>query len=100
MKRYGEEEKAWLVEEWKASGKSKWAFAGELGLCYQTFSKWTQERAIGQNFVEVGAKVEEERPARGDRTGYALVVQQGNILVHLPAGITAKDLAVVVQGLR
>jgi transposase-like protein len=100
MKRYSKEEKAWLVEEWETSGKSKWAFARELGLQYQTFSKWTREPAVGQNFVEVGAKLEEEGLAREERTGCALVVEHGAFLVHLPAGSTAQDLAVVVQALR
>jgi hypothetical protein len=36
MKRHSEGDKAWLAQEWKKSGKSKWAFARELGLCYQT----------------------------------------------------------------
>jgi hypothetical protein len=76
------------VQEWEASGKSKWAFARELGLPYQTFRKWTSVREDGQNFVEVGMKVEEEGAGGGQRTGSALVVEQGNILVHLPAGIT------------
>jgi transposase-like protein len=47
MKRYSEADKAWLAQEWEASGKSKWAFARELGLCYQTFSKWTRESKGG-----------------------------------------------------
>jgi hypothetical protein len=35
MKRHSEADKAWLVQEWEQSGKSKWAFAKELGLHYQ-----------------------------------------------------------------
>jgi hypothetical protein len=50
MKRYSEAHKAWFVQKWEASGKSKWAFARELGLYYQTFSKWTSEPAVEQNF--------------------------------------------------
>jgi transposase-like protein len=97
MKRYSEEDKAWLAQEWEASGKSKWAFARELGLCYQTFSKWTREPKGGQNFVEVGGTLKEQE---GQRTGCALVVEHGTFRVHLPAGITPQDLAVVVQALR
>jgi transposase-like protein len=99
MKRYSEEDKAWLLQEWTASGKSKWVFARELGLSYQTFSKWTKGGEKEQNFVEVGMKLEKEGAESG-RTGSALVVEQGNIRVHLPAGITPQDLAVVVQALR
>jgi transposase-like protein len=100
MKRYSEEDKAWLVQEWTASGKSKWAFARELGLPYQTFSKWTRKEEKEQNFVEVGKKLEAEGAEAGQRTGSALVVEHGAFRVHLPAGITPQDLAVVVQALR
>jgi hypothetical protein len=88
------------MQEWMASGKSKWAFARELGLHYQTFSKWTRKGGGEQNFVEIGMKSEEEAPESGQRTGSALVVEQGSLRVHLPAGITPADLAVVVQALR
>jgi transposase-like protein len=100
MKRYSEEDKAWLVQEWEKSGKSRWAFARELGLHYQTFRKWTSEPADRQNFVEIGKKLEEEAAEAGQRTGCALVVEHGAFLVHLPAGSTPQDLAVVVQALR
>jgi transposase-like protein len=100
MKRYSEADKAWLVQEWETSGKSKWAFARELGLHYQTFRKWTREPEGEQNFVEVGGKLEEERAEPKERTGCALVVEHGAFRVHLPAGSTPQDLAVVVQALR
>jgi transposase-like protein len=100
MKRYSEADKAWLVQEWETSGKSKWTFARELGLHYQTFSKWTREGKGEQNFVEVGGKLEEERAEPEERTGCALVVEHGAFRIHLPAGSTPQDLAVVVQALR
>jgi transposase-like protein len=100
MKRYNDKDKAWLVQEWKQSGKSKWAFAKELGLPYQTFSRWTRSPECGQGFVEVSGKLEEEAVEPGERTGCALVVEYGSFRVHLPAGVTQKDLAVVVQALR
>jgi transposase-like protein len=65
MKRYSEEDKAWLVGEWAQSGKTKWGFAKELGLPYQTFSKWTRQPAEAQGFVEVSGKLEEKGRARG-----------------------------------
>jgi transposase-like protein len=54
MKRYSEADKAWLVQEWEKSGKSKWTFARELGLPYQTFSRWPFKPEGEQNFVEIG----------------------------------------------
>jgi hypothetical protein len=100
MKRYSEADKAWLAQEWETSGKSRWAFAREWGFHYQTFRKWTSEPAVGQNFVEAGKKLEEEEAEPGPGTGCALMVEHGMFLVHLPAGSTAQDLAVVVQTLR
>jgi hypothetical protein len=100
MKRYSEEDKAWLVQEWEKSGKSKWAFARELGLNYQTFSAWTRKPEGGQGFVEVSGKLEEGAGDPGERTGCVLVVEYGSFRVHLPLGVTVKDLAMVVKALR
>jgi transposase-like protein len=100
MKRYSEADKAWLVEEWAKSGKSQWAFAKELGLNYQSFSKWTSAVEPAEDFVEVGNKLEERAKEPEGRTLCGLVVEQGSLRVHLPAGVTASDLAIVVQGLR
>jgi hypothetical protein len=98
MKGYSEEDKAWLVQEWEQSGKTKWAFTKGLGLNYQTFSNWTRVPASTQDFVEESGKLEEAEP--GVRTCCALVVGHGSFRVHLPVGSTPKDLAVVVQALR
>jgi transposase-like protein len=98
MKRYSEGDKAWLVEEWEKSGKSKRAFAKELGLAHQTFRNWTSEPAGSPGFVEVSGKPEAREA--GGRTLSALVVEHGAFRVHVPAGVTAEDLALVVQALR
>jgi transposase len=100
MKRYSEADKAWLVEEWEKSGKSKWAFVKELGLNYQTFSNWTQKPEGAQGFVEAISNLEAVEEGEDERTRCALVVEHGPFRVHLPAGVTPKDLAVVVQALR
>jgi hypothetical protein len=100
MKRYSEADKAWLVQEWEKSGKSKWGFSKELWLNYQSFSKWTRPPEGGQGFVEVGRKLEAEGAGPGAKTLCAVVVEQGSVRVHLPAGFTPEDLAAVVQALR
>lgn len=100
MKRYSQADKAWLVEEWEKSGKSKYAFAKELGLSCQTFSAWTREPEEAQDFVEAGGNLEAAEAGGDVRTGCALVVEHGPFRVHLPAGVTAQDLVVVVQALR
>jgi transposase-like protein len=100
MKRYSEEEKAWLVGEWEQSEKSKWAFAREAGVAYQTFSRWTSASEADVGFVEIGGNLTAEAKELGERAYCALIVEQGSIRVHLPAGHTAEDLAVVVRALR
>jgi hypothetical protein len=100
MKRCNEADKAWLVGEWEKSGKSKYAFAKELGLSYQTFSRWTREPEGVQDFVEVGRDLERAEAGQDPRTCCALVVEHGSLRVHLPTGVRPHDLAVVVQALR
>lgn len=99
MKRYSEEDKKWFVQEWEKSGKSKWAFATELGLNYQALSKWAHKPVPAAGFVEVGKKLENitELPLK---TVSGILVEQGSIRIHLPAGFTHHDLALVVQALR
>jgi hypothetical protein len=92
MQRYSETDKAWLVQEWEQSGKSKWAFAKELGLPYQTFRRWTlPPEGADQGFVEVSGKLAEGTAEPGERTGCALVVERGLFRIHFPAGATARD---------
>jgi transposase-like protein len=100
MKRYSGEEKARLVGEWERSGKSKWAFAREAGVAYQTFSRWICASEADVGFVEASGNLAAEAKELRERAYCALVVEQGSIRVHLPAGHTAEDLAVVVRALR
>jgi hypothetical protein len=100
MKRYSEADKAWLVGEWERSGKSKWVFAKEWGLNYQTFSAWTRVPAPALDFVDVSGKLGCGGTAEEPRSGAGMVVESGSIRVHLPAGLTQTDLALVVQALR
>jgi transposase-like protein len=110
MKRCGKEEKARLVGEWEQSGKSKRAFAQELGLNVQTFTNWTRTRngAAEQGFVELAKKPERARRNAGTAlvaAGEALVcrelaVERGDIRVRLPAGATRAELALVIAALE
>jgi hypothetical protein len=99
MKRYSEEDKKWFVQEWEKSGKSKWAFATELGLNYQALSKWTRKPVPAAGFVEVGKKLEDIAELLS-KTVSGIIVEQGSIRVHLPAGFTHNELVLVVQALR
>jgi transposase-like protein len=108
MKKYSGEEKAWLVEEWEKSGKSKRAFAKELGLNVQTFTNWTRKGTAGQGFVELAGEPEQNEGNIGTAlvaAGEALisreiVVERGEIKIRLPAGVTRTELALAVQALR
>jgi transposase-like protein len=103
MKKCGEEEKAWLVEEWEKSGKSKRAFAMELGLNVQTFTGWTRKGTERQGFVELS-----EKPGPGGRALFAVtktlmcretVVERGEVRIRLAPGATRAELTLVVQAL-
>ena len=109
MKRYSVEERERLVEEWRQSGKSKWAFAKELGLSAQTLNNWTKkaEKEGKVQFVEVSAQL--EREADQGRTGLLgartfcareVVVEQEDARVRLPQGATREDLALALEALR
>jgi hypothetical protein len=104
MKRYSEEEKAWLVEEWEKSGKSRRAFAKEWDLNYQALSNWSRKPASAggfvEGFVEVSGKLEEESPEQRPGSFCGMVIEHGSIRVRLPAGATRRDLELVVQALR
>jgi transposase-like protein len=105
MRKYSGEEKAWLVEEWEKSGKSKWAFAKELGLNVQTFTNWTRKGTAGQGFVELIGRPEQNGGSAG--TGFVAagevlisretVVERGEIKIRLPAGVTLAELTLAVQ---
>jgi hypothetical protein len=100
MKRYSEDEKAWLVEEWEKSGKSKWAFAKEWDVNYQALSAWSRKLESAGGFVVVSGKLEEESSEQGPGTFCGMVVEHGSIRVRLPAGVKRHDLELVVQALR
>ena len=62
------EEKAWFVEEWKKSGKTKGAFAKELGINAQTFINWTRKEQTEVPFVEVKTRQKEAGSLMGTET--------------------------------
>ena len=107
MKRYSREEREWLVEEWGQSGKSKWAFAKELGLSVQTLNNWTRQAETGSRLVEVSEKLGAEGESCGsglpeDRALSAreVAAELDGLRVRLPQGATRGDLALVFKALR
>jgi transposase-like protein len=92
MTRHSTEEKAALLEQWKASGKGAWAFAEENGIKGQTFSKWIKKQeGGGKQFFEI-------RPEKIACCAGEIVVEKGDIKVRLPLGMSGKEIRAVMEG--
>jgi hypothetical protein len=92
MTRYSTEEKTARLEQWKASGKSTWEYARENGIKGQTFSKWVKKQeGSGKRFVELRAAGIACGPG-------GIVVEKGAIKVHLPFGMSGKEIRTVMEG--
>jgi transposase-like protein len=92
MTRYSAEEKTKWLEQWKASGKGVWEYAREIGVKGQTFSKWVKkQKGGGKKFVEI-------KSAGIDLCPGEIVVETGNIKVHLPLGMSGKEIRAVMEG--
>jgi transposase-like protein len=91
MTRYGVEEKAKRLEDWKKSGKSARAYAKENGINPQTFSK-RAKRKEGPGFVEI-------QPARAETPAArkGIVIEKGDIKVRLPPEWSARELCAVLE---
>ena len=90
MKKYSAEEKEDLIEAWKESGKSKWAFAKEHELIPQTFLKWVAKKDETINFVELTSKL---KPSK--ETNQKIILERGNIKFKIPSEITQQGIEVV-----
>jgi transposase-like protein len=92
MTRYSTEEKAKWLENWKASGKSVREYAREIGVSGQTFSKWVKRQDDAENrFVEI-------KPAGIASCPGEIVVEKGAVKVHLPFGMSGKEIRAVTEG--
>jgi hypothetical protein len=94
MKRYSAEEKAMWVEDWKGSGQSLSGYAKANGLIPQTFKKWITEGEADPGFVEISPVVPERRPYIPE-----ILIEKGDIKIHIPIAINRNDLQTVVQSL-
>jgi hypothetical protein len=94
MKRQSEEEKAMWVEDWKQSESSLHAYAKTNGLNPTTLKNWAREAEEGQDFVEVKSPL----PIA---MGYIpeILIEKGDIRIHLPVAIRREDLCAVIQSL-
>ena len=91
---YSKEEKAMWLEDWKQSGKQAWAYARENGIIPQTFVGWVKkETRQPLGFVEVQQK---ERPMS---QGSGILIEKGELRVHIPLGLGSEELRAVIEGL-
>ena len=91
---YSNEEKSMWIEDWQKSGKKAWTYAKENGLIPQTFSKWIKMGIKPrQDFVEIHPK----------RTTLfqtpQILIEKGDIKIHLPSGVTSNDLRTIIESL-
>ena len=92
---YSKEEKAKLLEGWKASGKSICAYVKEKGLVRWTFTKWLKaDRGIKPCFVEVTAAA---RPP----TAYTpeVLIEKGDVKIHIRLLSGGGELRTVIESL-
>jgi hypothetical protein len=96
MKTYSRDEKAKWLEGWKGSGKSMSAYARANGISPQTFSKWVQKGKEQWGFVEIN------KPAvkiGGTAPLSEILIEKGDIRIHLPLNISSPELRGVLEGL-
>ena len=92
---YSKEEKAKLLECWKASGKSICAYVKEMGLVRWTFTKWLKADRKGKpSFVEVPV------PALPPFTdAREIVIEKGDVKIHIPLLLGGRELRSVIESL-
>jgi transposase-like protein len=96
MKRCTKEEKAMWLEDWKQSGTSFRAYAKANGLNPQTFNNWVKEagKPEQQGVIEI-SPVTNESP----RYVPEILIEKGNIKIHIPIVINRNDLRAVIESL-
>jgi len=92
---YTKEEKAMWLEDWQQSGKSAWTYARENGLIPQTFVTWSKKVTKEKSgFVEL----KQEQKPKLNMSG--ILIEKGDLRIHLPFGISSNDLSTVIKSLR
>ena len=93
---YNKEEKAKLLEGWKASGKSICAYAKEKRLVRWTFTKWLKADRKGKaSFVEVTAPTIPPVAYSPE-----IVIEKGEVKIHIPLLLGGGELRSVIEGLE
>ena len=90
------EERALWLEDWKQSGKKAWTYAKENGLIPQTFCSWVKrETDKASGFVEIPAH-KKPKP----QLAQEIVVEKGDIKIHIPLSVWLEYPRAVMEGLR
>ena len=91
---YSKEEKAMWIEDWQKSGKKAWTYAKENGLIPQTFTGWTKKRPKTKTgFVEI------QTPTIPKLQVSMILVEKGEVKVHIPLGLDRNELREVMEGI-
>jgi hypothetical protein len=86
--KYGKEEKAIWLEDWRQSGKSAWVYAKENGLAPQTFTNWTKTgNKNKQPLVEVPVKM-----LQSTRQVKEMLIEKGEVKIHIPLTVDGEEL--------
>ena len=94
--KFSKEEKAMWLEDWQKSGKGAWTYAKENGIAPQTFSRWVKLRAKNSSgFVEIPERIKprKEQPQ-------VILIEKGEIRIHVPLSVWAEGSKVIMEGLR
>jgi len=92
---FSKEEKAKWLEDWRLSGKSICSFTRENGLVRWTFTKWLKaERNSKLSFVEIPAQTTQASARLAQ-----LLIEKGGVRIHIPLGLSSKELRAVIEGL-
>jgi hypothetical protein len=94
MKRYSEEEKRMWVEDWMESGSGQYTYAKRNGLNPATLKNWAKEAGGSQDFVEVTPQLPVPMGCIPE-----ILIEKGDIKVHIPVAINRQDLRAVIQSL-
>jgi len=94
MNYISKEEKAKWLEKWRRSGKKAWTYAKENGLVPQTFCSWVKGRSKTKSgFVEIQPRVITATQSS------VIIVEKGEVKIHIPLGMNSSELRVVMEGL-
>ena len=88
------EEKAMWLEDWQNSGKSAWKYAKSNGLNPQTFVNWTKVHQEAEPcFVEVSRHMATLRQTP------EILIEKGDVKIHIPLELGCGELRAVMEGL-